>query len=155
MGNKYLIRQCFVAFGFVFYAFCEGMIATFPSVLNPALLSSNTTDIKATPDEASWLASCNSITGLIGYFTLSPIMQKFGRRKTHFGINITIVVGWLTILFANSVTMLFIARLIQGLTLDNVHKKTANIKLIKGEAKAQAGWCICIIIITTKCIQLD
>ncbi|XP_031765594.2 facilitated trehalose transporter Tret1-like isoform X2 [Galleria mellonella] len=47
-------------------------------------------------------------------------MQKFGRRKTHFGINITIVVGWLTILFANSVTMLFIARLIQGLTLGGV-----------------------------------
>ncbi|XP_059050792.1 facilitated trehalose transporter Tret1-like [Achroia grisella] len=92
----------------------------FPSVLILSILST-TADIKGTQDDASWLGACNAITGLIGFFVLSPIMQKFGRKSTNILVNIIVAAGWITFSFATSITTLFIGRLIHGICFGAVH----------------------------------
>ncbi|XP_059051477.1 facilitated trehalose transporter Tret1-like [Achroia grisella] len=120
MYDKYFLRQCFIASGIIFQAFCGSMSVTLPSVLNPILLSPNTSDIKATSYEVSWLAACNSITGLVGYFVLSPMMQKIGRKMTHFSVSVTVAIGLIVLALAKNMVMLFIARLIHGLYLGSI-----------------------------------
>lgn len=65
-------------------------------------------------------ASSNGVTGLLGLFLLSPVMQSFGRKATHICLNVADLIGWLILPFANSIRLLFIARLIQGLSKGGV-----------------------------------
>ncbi|XP_059051474.1 facilitated trehalose transporter Tret1-like [Achroia grisella] len=121
MANKYFLRQSFIAFGFITHGFCAGMAIVFISSLNLALLSPDATEIRATPDQTSWLASCNTITGLIGYFTIPPIMQKYGRRVINIGTAVIYSIGWLIYIFANNILTLFIARLVHGICLGAIY----------------------------------
>ncbi|CAG5058233.1 unnamed protein product [Parnassius apollo] len=89
----------------------------FPAVLNPAILSPNSTDIKATSEQASWIASSNGISGIVGFLIFSPIFQSFGRKVVGIGLNVILVVGWLALSLANSITVLVLARAIQGLII--------------------------------------
>ncbi|XP_059050790.1 facilitated trehalose transporter Tret1-like [Achroia grisella] len=121
MINKYFLRQCLVATGFILQCFSVNISLAFPSILIPILLSSNAKEFRITPDEASWLASCNTITGLIGLFTLPPIMQKYGRKVINIGTAVTQLMGWLLYIFTNSVATLYVARLTHGLCLGSVY----------------------------------
>ncbi|KAH9643911.1 hypothetical protein HF086_016461, partial [Spodoptera exigua] len=92
----------------------------FPSVLTPALVS-NSSDIIATPDQASWIAACNGLAGMCGFFILSPILQISGRKLAHISCNLPLLIGWVILTLANSIQALFAARIIQGLAIGGIY----------------------------------
>ncbi|XP_068624748.1 facilitated trehalose transporter Tret1-like [Battus philenor] len=113
-------RQIFVLLVACLYALSAGVMVAFPSVLNPTIVSPNSTDIKATSSQASWIASINGISGIASFFILSPIFQAFGRKVANITLNVILFVGWVTLYMASSVPMLFLGRAIQGLCIGGV-----------------------------------
>ncbi|CAG5058228.1 unnamed protein product [Parnassius apollo] len=113
-------RQIFILIPACLHSVSAGFMLAFPAVLNPAILSPNSTDITATSDQASWIASSNGISGIVGFLILSPIFQSFGRKVVGIGLNVTMVVGWLTLYLANSITVLVLARAIHGLCVGGI-----------------------------------
>ncbi|XP_069362714.1 facilitated trehalose transporter Tret1-like isoform X5 [Maniola hyperantus] len=89
---------------------------SFPSVLNPDILSPNGTGIHATPDQASWIASSNAISGVFGYCMVPYIMQN-SRKYVYIGLNFLTFLGFLIFSLANNVPSLYAARLVQGVPM--------------------------------------
>ncbi|XP_072945974.1 facilitated trehalose transporter Tret1-like [Epargyreus clarus] len=120
MWEVHVYRQMLVLFASCLYSFAGGMIHAFPSVLNPEV-SRNSTEIKISSEELSWIAACYGISGIIGFVFLSPMFQIYGRQPTFITLNMCILVGWVILYFANSVTTLVIGRLAQGLSVGGVY----------------------------------
>ncbi|CAK1595532.1 unnamed protein product [Parnassius mnemosyne] len=112
--------QIFILIPGCLHSIAMGFMVAFPAVLNPAILSPNSTDITATSAQASWIASTNGISGIFGFLIFSHIFQSFGRKMTGIGLNVILIVGWLTLSLANSITVLVFARAIQGLSIGGV-----------------------------------
>ncbi|XP_072946007.1 facilitated trehalose transporter Tret1-like isoform X2 [Epargyreus clarus] len=91
-------------------------MVSFPAVLNPSIMAPNGT-IHATSDEASWIAASNGITGIFGFFFLSPLFQKFGRKYVNFGVNVVQLIGWIIFVFADTILELLSARMMQGVVV--------------------------------------
>ncbi|XP_072946093.1 facilitated trehalose transporter Tret1-like [Epargyreus clarus] len=104
-------------FGASFHAMSSGIVLSFPSVLNPAILSPNTTDISVTSDEASWITSSYGVTGAIGFLTVPAFMQKYGRKATQILMNVFVGVGFIMLAFAKNVATLYVARCVQGMSM--------------------------------------
>ncbi|VVC89513.1 unnamed protein product [Leptidea sinapis] len=97
-----------------------GFLLSFPSILNPAILSPNATDIIATPQEASWINASFGFAGMLGFCVVPPIMQGLGRKFVHIMLNAVVALGFIIFFFANSVPALFVARSVQGLSAAGV-----------------------------------
>ncbi|XP_072946150.1 facilitated trehalose transporter Tret1-2 homolog [Epargyreus clarus] len=108
MSVLFLIGVCSLSFTW-------GIIIAFPSVLNPAILAPDAT-IKATPDQASWIAAAHGIAGLVGFTVMSPVFEFFGRKMANIVVNLFCVVGCLIYYVADDVHSLLFARLTQGLS---------------------------------------
>ncbi|KAJ8707465.1 hypothetical protein PYW08_010717 [Mythimna loreyi] len=120
-GDLYLWRQVFILVTGLCYSVNVGIMLSFPSVLTPALVSSNGTDIHATSEQASWIAAINGIAGMFGFFILSPILQMLGRKVVHMSCNSLLLIGWIIFPLANNITALFAARIIQGLAIGGIY----------------------------------
>ncbi|XP_045779917.1 facilitated trehalose transporter Tret1-like isoform X2 [Maniola jurtina] len=94
---------------------------SFPAVLHPAILSPNSTGIRATPDQTSSIAASHGVTGMIGFFMVPFLMQTLGRKTVHIGLNLLVSTGFLIFALAQSVPVLFVAKAIQGLALCGVY----------------------------------
>ncbi|CAK1595533.1 unnamed protein product [Parnassius mnemosyne] len=119
-ADLFFWRQIFILIPACLHSFSVGFMLAFPAVLNPAILSPNSTDITATSAQASWIASSNGISGVVGFLIFSPIFQCFGRKVVGIGLNVTMVVGWITLSLANSITVLIFGRSIQGLCMGGI-----------------------------------
>ncbi|CAK1595536.1 unnamed protein product [Parnassius mnemosyne] len=103
-----------------FHSFSAGIVLAYPSVLNAAILSPDATDIKATTGQASWIASAHGFSGLLGFFIFSPLFQVIGRKPVNISFEIFMIVGWILLYFSKSITMMIIAKSIQGLAMGGV-----------------------------------
>ncbi|XP_013168605.1 PREDICTED: facilitated trehalose transporter Tret1-like [Papilio xuthus] len=99
------------------YSLGIGISLAHPSALNAAILSPNATDIKATIDQASWIASIQGFSGLIGFFVFAPLIQILGRKPVNILFQICLIIGWILLFISKSVTMLLIAKFMQGLSI--------------------------------------
>ncbi|XP_063897951.1 facilitated trehalose transporter Tret1 [Helicoverpa armigera] len=120
-GDLYFWRQAFILTTGLFYSASVGIMLAYPSVLSPALVSSNGTDIKASSEQASWIAASNGFAGLFGFFILSPILQTFGRKIVHISCNLLLLIGWMIFPLANSIPLLYAARIVQGLAIGGIY----------------------------------
>ncbi|XP_050073086.1 facilitated trehalose transporter Tret1 [Anopheles maculipalpis] len=80
----------------------------------PVLRGSNS-PIPVTPDEGSWIVSLLSIGSLFGPIICGLFVDRYGRRPVLLFSAIPLVAGWLFIAFAESVGMLYTARLLHGI----------------------------------------
>ncbi|XP_072946146.1 facilitated trehalose transporter Tret1-like [Epargyreus clarus] len=112
-------RQSVVLMAVGFYAMSTGFVLSFPSVLNPVLLSPTST-IKVTNDQASWITSFYGIGGVFGFLTVPGIMQKYGRKVAQTAMNISLIIGFIMLIIAKDVGTLYAARCIQGIALSGV-----------------------------------
>nr|XP_049705650.1 facilitated trehalose transporter Tret1 [Helicoverpa armigera] len=120
-GDLYFWRQAFILTTGLFYSASVGIMLANPSVLSPALVSSNGTDIKASSEQASWIAASNGFAGMFGFFILSPILQTFGRKVVHISCNLLLLIGWMIFPLANSIPLLYAARIVQGLAIGGIY----------------------------------
>ncbi|XP_058800267.1 facilitated trehalose transporter Tret1-like [Phymastichus coffea] len=75
-----------------------------------------TKDFSATVDQLSWTASLVTIALPLGSFIVGPLMDLFGRKKICLASCIPGLISWIILIFANSMTMIYIARIIAGLS---------------------------------------
>ncbi|XP_072946145.1 facilitated trehalose transporter Tret1-like [Epargyreus clarus] len=116
-GDVYFWRQSLVMFGAGAHGMATGFLLSFPSVLNPAITAPNTTDIKVTSDEASWITSSYGLTGFVGFLIVPSLMQKYGRKTAHIFINIFMGAGFVMLALAKNAATLYAARCIQGVSM--------------------------------------
>ncbi|XP_050678179.1 facilitated trehalose transporter Tret1-like [Leptidea sinapis] len=119
-NDIYFWRQCLILITMGISDMGMGFLLSFPAALNAALLSANSTDITATPDQVSWLTSLYGMSGMIGFLFIPSLMQSRGRKLTHILLNIFTGLGFFLTYLANSITMLFIGRLLQGLSATGI-----------------------------------
>uniref|UniRef100_A0A182S4P1 Facilitated trehalose transporter Tret1 n=1 Tax=Anopheles funestus TaxID=62324 RepID=A0A182S4P1_ANOFN len=84
---------------------------------SPALpvLRGPNSPIPVTPDEGSWIVSLLSIGSIFGPIICGLFVDRYGRRPVLLFSAIPLVAGWLFIGFAESVGMLYTARLLHGI----------------------------------------
>uniref|UniRef100_A0A182QHE6 Facilitated trehalose transporter Tret1 n=1 Tax=Anopheles farauti TaxID=69004 RepID=A0A182QHE6_9DIPT len=71
--------------------------------------------IPITPDEGSWIVSLLSIGSLFGPIICGLFVDRYGRRPVLLLSAIPLMAGWLCIAFAESVGVLYTARLLHGI----------------------------------------
>ncbi|XP_032524997.2 facilitated trehalose transporter Tret1-like [Danaus plexippus] len=121
LSDRYFWRQGLVFFADLSYSINTGFMLSFPSLLNAAILSPNTTDIRATNDQASSIAGSQGLSGVIGFCLLPFLLQSLGRKVVNIGINAIVGVGFLVFVLANNIAALYAARMIQGLSICGVY----------------------------------
>ncbi|XP_013196575.1 facilitated trehalose transporter Tret1 [Amyelois transitella] len=109
-----LVIQCFVTTGVSLNMSGLGLGTGFTTGLLPQLRQPDS-DIRIDDTSASWIASLPGISIVLGNLIISAIMSRFGRRKANLCSLLVSATGWLCIMLSNSVTILYLARLIQGI----------------------------------------
>lgn len=97
-----------------------GLAAAFPTIIIPALtkISSNldaTETLTLTPIQASWLGSIPYICQPVGSLLSGALTEPIGRKKAMILVNIPHIIAWITLYFATSLEMIFIAAVLLGL----------------------------------------
>ncbi|CAG4962248.1 unnamed protein product [Colias eurytheme] len=113
---KPFIRQCFLTASVALNIVGHGGVIGFSAILIPALRLPGS-HIKATPSQESWIASIVGFALIMGNFIITPLMDTLGRKKSHLLTILPILTGWFTLLMADSVTCLIIARFLQGVAM--------------------------------------
>ncbi|XP_039761311.1 facilitated trehalose transporter Tret1-like [Pararge aegeria] len=116
-SDVYFRRQCIVHTANCMLSIGTGFMLSFPAVLNPDILSPNGTGIHATPDQASWIAGTNGISGIVGFCFVPYVMQVYGRKFVHIALNLFYVLGFLILALATNIPCLYAARIIQGIPM--------------------------------------
>ncbi|CAK1546736.1 unnamed protein product [Leptosia nina] len=115
-GYKPFVRQCFLTASVALNIIGHGCVIGFPAILIPALRLPES-GIKASASEESWIASIVGFALIMGNFIITPLMDTLGRKKSHLLTILPIFTGWFTLLMAESVTWLIIARFLQGIAM--------------------------------------
>ncbi|XP_013196580.1 facilitated trehalose transporter Tret1 [Amyelois transitella] len=108
--------QCFVTAGVSLNMSGLGLVTGFTTGLLPQLRDPNS-PILINDTSASWIASLPGIGIVLGNFIVPVIMTTFGRRKANLCSLVVAAAGWLGIVFSSSVTVLYLARLLQGIRM--------------------------------------
>ena len=91
-----------------------GISMSFSSVLITQL--SDKGEIELSTHSASVIASIWSLSLPIGALSSGYMMDKYGRRKTALYICFPFTLAWLLVSFAKNVTMIYIARIVSGIS---------------------------------------
>lgn len=68
-----------------------------------------------TSEEGSWIGSLCAIGAVIGALPSGAISDKYGRKKVLLLLAVPFLISWLMIIFATSVWILYVARVIVGI----------------------------------------
>ncbi|XP_069696053.1 facilitated trehalose transporter Tret1-like [Periplaneta americana] len=90
-----------------------GMALGHSAVLLPELQSSNSS-IVVDMETGSWIASVYSFTSPIGCLFGGVAMDVWGRKRMFVIFNLLMVLGWTVIAGSQDITMLLVARIIEG-----------------------------------------
>ncbi|KAK4877066.1 hypothetical protein RN001_009572 [Aquatica leii] len=79
------------------------------------LLAGQYNNIPISPKFLSWLISLSTLASMIFSIPSGIMCDTFGRKTTLLFLTIPVIVGWLLILFANSIDIILIGRFITGI----------------------------------------
>ncbi|XP_031828519.1 facilitated trehalose transporter Tret1 isoform X2 [Nomia melanderi] len=71
--------------------------------------------VKLTDDECSWIVSLTVIGSMIGPFLGAYLADRLGRKRGLLLSSAFFIIGWIIVLFAETVTALYISRIILGI----------------------------------------
>ncbi|KAJ8705379.1 hypothetical protein PYW07_011206 [Mythimna separata] len=114
--NTPFLKQCFVTSGVSLNMAGSGLVVGFTTALLAQLKSPEST-IPIDDSSGSWIAAIPGISLVFGNFIAPPTMSKYGRKPANLISILPLIFGWAAIYFANSVTILLIARFLQGLSM--------------------------------------
>ncbi|XP_026731243.1 facilitated trehalose transporter Tret1-like [Trichoplusia ni] len=110
------MKQCFVTAGVSLNMAGSGLVVGFTTGLLQQLKAPDSI-IQIDEVSGSWIAAIIGISLLVGNFLAPPLMSKFGRKIANLITIVPLIVGWTAIYFAKSITVLIMARLLQGLCM--------------------------------------
>ncbi|CRK98490.1 CLUMA_CG011847, isoform A [Clunio marinus] len=105
-----LIASCLM----YFLVIQAGISMSFSSVLITQIADNG--EIELNTNSASIIASIWSLSLPLGALSSGFLMDGFGRRKTGLFICFPFTISWLIMSFAENVTMIYVARIISGIT---------------------------------------
>ncbi|CAK1595623.1 unnamed protein product [Parnassius mnemosyne] len=109
-------KQCFVTLGVSLNMAGHGLVMGFAAILLPQLRKPDSI-IPIDDSSGSWIASILGFALVAGNFIIPTIMAKYGRRTANLVSIAPMIVGWFCIIFASNITVLLIARFLQGLAM--------------------------------------
>ncbi|KAF2887933.1 hypothetical protein ILUMI_18240 [Ignelater luminosus] len=112
-GSVILQYLCLVAV--TFNIICSGLYVGWPTPSLPQILSKNST-IPTTDDEGSWIATMLLIGAVCGSLMAAVILDRLGRKLTILLTSIPFFLSWILTAFANTATLLMVARFIAGIS---------------------------------------
>ncbi|CAH0731718.1 unnamed protein product, partial [Brenthis ino] len=117
MGSKItpFMRQCFVTTAVGLNIIGMGCGLGFPAILLPHLHEKNS-EIPLTKEGESWIAATAALSMLIGTVLTLSIMDRFGRKATHYMLTILAIISWFITILATSVEALILGRFIFGMS---------------------------------------
>ncbi|XP_045456445.1 facilitated trehalose transporter Tret1-2 homolog [Melitaea cinxia] len=126
------LRQCFVTLSVAVNITAHGCVIGFSAILIPSLRRPES-HIHATPSQESWIgedlqpiqqlifyfisASVIGFALIMGNFTITPLMDTLGRKRSHILSVLPILTGWFLLLMVNSVGGLIAVRFLQGISM--------------------------------------
>jgi SP family facilitated glucose transporter-like MFS transporter 8 len=90
-----------------------GTVLAWTSPTLPELQSTNST-LPVTPGEGSWIGSLMAVGAIVGAVPAGFFADRFGRKIVILGLSVPFLLSWILIVVANSVGLLYLARLIAG-----------------------------------------
>ncbi|XP_013784835.1 facilitated trehalose transporter Tret1-like [Limulus polyphemus] len=91
-----------------------GMVIGFTAPALPKMIIPSSPVI-LTEDQGTWFASLMAVGALVGGLTAGPVSEILGRKKALILMNIPFILGWLLIVLANGISMLYVGRLLTGI----------------------------------------
>ncbi|XP_042896983.1 facilitated trehalose transporter Tret1 [Parasteatoda tepidariorum] len=108
------IRKMYLAaFVVLLFAVCMGMTATYSATATVDMGKPHST-IKPDDEEISWIGSLMAIGALFGGFAASFLTNYLGRKGTLMFNTIPSVAGWCMIAYADTLGMIYAARIVTG-----------------------------------------
>ncbi|XP_059047210.1 facilitated trehalose transporter Tret1-like [Achroia grisella] len=92
-----------------------GLIIGFTAVLIPQLRDD--TYMGMDKNAESWIASIQGFSFMLAAFVSPCVIDQYGRRKANFIGAIIVAIGWFFLIVSGNLTMIIIARILQGLAL--------------------------------------
>ncbi|CAG9799510.1 unnamed protein product [Chironomus riparius] len=109
-----LLRQIFAACAPIAATISAGFTIGYSAIFLPQLQSESST-IPITLEEGSWIASLAAFAMAPGCLLGGFIMQKYGRKFSHYFLCIPTIIGWFSIYFAKSIPLILLGRFLTGL----------------------------------------
>lgn len=78
-------------------------------------LKSEESEIKTSPDEASWIVSIMILCSALTPIPSAYFADRFGRKSALLLGAVPFIIGWVLVIFAKSVAVLYVARMFSGL----------------------------------------
>lgn len=107
--------QYFAAFAATLSALAAGTVLGWTSPILEDLEKGHFRNISLTNDEIGWIGSFVTLGGMVICIPAGFLCDLIGRKKTLLLLIVPFTIGWLLILFAKNVLMLYFGRLITGL----------------------------------------
>ncbi|XP_026472581.1 facilitated trehalose transporter Tret1-like [Ctenocephalides felis] len=96
---------------------CAVLAGTCIAWSSPVLseLENENSTLPITQSEGSWISSLLAIGAIVGAPLTGFLVEKFGRKMTNLMLGFPFLASWALIVFTNSVTWLYIARILGGI----------------------------------------
>nr|XP_021198340.2 facilitated trehalose transporter Tret1-like [Helicoverpa armigera] len=110
------LKQCFVTAGVSLNMAGSGLVVGFTTALLQQLKSPGSI-IPIDDTSGSWIAAIPGISLVFGNFIAPTTMSRYGRKSANLITIVPLMVGWAAIYFATNITVLLLARFLQGLCM--------------------------------------
>lgn len=107
-------KQYSAAFAATLSALAAGTVLAWTSPILTELEAGKYRDIKLDSNQIGWIGSFVTLGGMVMCIPTGFICDLLGRKKTLLLLFIPFTIGWLLIIFASNVLMLYFGRLITG-----------------------------------------
>ncbi|CAH2099331.1 unnamed protein product [Euphydryas editha] len=108
------MKQCFVTAAVGINIIGFGCVVGFPAVLLPQVLEKDS-PVTLTKESASWIVAVLALSILSGNLITPPIMDRLGRKTTHYALTVMFLISWIITIMATSATTLIFGRLLHGI----------------------------------------
>ncbi|XP_026730603.1 facilitated trehalose transporter Tret1-2 homolog [Trichoplusia ni] len=109
-----LWKQTLAASVPILLTFVNGLTSGYSAILLPQLKTDNG-PIPSDEDTASWIAAMAALPMAPGCLVSGWMMEKFGRRTSHYITCVPMIVGWILIASCNNLGLMLIGRFFTGL----------------------------------------
>ncbi|KAF5269942.1 hypothetical protein FQR65_LT05741 [Abscondita terminalis] len=112
-GNK--LPQYLAALSVCLGSVATGAVLGWTSNISGEMKQGSFNDIPINDDNLGWIGSFATLGAMVMCFPIGIMCDKFGRKLAMLLLTVPFIIGWLLIIFANSIGMVYAGRFITGM----------------------------------------